>query len=113
MGEGKNLMAWLGPAIGPAAFEVGGEVRAAFMAHAACAQTAFRPSPDGRWRADMYQLARQRLAARGVEKVYGGHWCTYSDAERFYSYRRDAVTGRMATMIWIEADTRGKIKDTR
>jgi YfiH family protein len=112
MGEGNEIMAWRGPAIGPAAFEVGDEVRAAFMAHDASTQAEFQPSPAGRWLADIYQLARRRLAARGVEQVYGGHWCTYNDAERFYSYRRDAVTGRMATMIWLEADTRGKIEAT-
>ncbi len=113
MGEGKNLLAWLGPAIGPNAFEVGNEVREVFMAHDARAEQAFQPSGSGHWRADIYQLARQRLAAHGVTQVYGGNECTYSDAERFYSYRRDGKTGRMATLIWIETDTRGKIKDTR
>lgn len=103
MGEPKHLMAWLGPAIGPAAFEVGDEVRAAFLAQDASAQAAFRPSPTGRWLADIYQLARVRLAARGVNRIYGGHWCTYSDAERFYSHRRDQVSGRMATLIWLES----------
>lgn len=113
MGDEKNLLAWLGPAIGPKAFEVGSEVREVFMAHDAKAQQAFRPAGGGRWLADIYQLARQRLAARGVACVYGGGECTYSDAERFYSYRRDGKTGRMATLIWLEADTRGKIQDTR
>ncbi len=113
MGEGKNLLAWLGPAIGPNAFEVGSEVREVFLAHSARAEQAFQPSGSGRWLADIYQLARQRLAARGVTQVYGGKECTYSDAKRFYSYRRDGKTGRMATLIWIETDTRGKIKDTR
>lgn len=102
MGAGKNLLAWMGPAIGAHAFEVGAEVRAAFVGHDARTQTAFRPSSAGRYRADLYQLARQRLESHGVERIYGGHWCTYSDAERFYSYRRDGVCGRMATMIWLE-----------
>lgn len=102
MGEGKEIMAWLGPAIGPAAFEVGDEVRAAFMAQDASTQAAFRPSPAGRWLADIYQLARWRLTAGGVTRIYGGHWCTYSETERFYSYRRDGICGRMATMIWLD-----------
>ncbi|ALP52859.1 laccase [Candidatus Tenderia electrophaga] len=96
-----KLMAWLGPAIGPAAFEVGEAVRAQFLDVDAQAATAFQPSPRGRWLADIYQLAAQRLTRLGVERVYGGHWCTFSDQERFYSYRRDAVTGRMASLIWL------------
>lgn len=106
MGPGAELLAWLGPAIGPGAFEVGSEVRDIFIAHDARAQNAFRPSPNGRWWADIYQLVRLRLAAHGVTVVYGGHECTYSDAGRFYSYRRDGITGRMATMIWLETYTR-------
>ncbi|MDO9371556.1 MAG: peptidoglycan editing factor PgeF [Gammaproteobacteria bacterium] len=106
MGPGADLLAWLGPAIGPGAFEVGNEVRDIFIAHDTRAQSAFRPSPNGRWWADIYQLARLRLAAHGVARVYGGHGCTYSDAGRFYSYRRDGITGRMATMIWLETDAR-------
>lgn len=94
--------AWLGPAIGPAHFEVGGEVRQRFVDHDARAATAFRPSPAGRWLADLYVLARQRLSARGVNGVFGGGCCTYADAARFYSYRRDRVTGRMASLIWLE-----------
>ena len=113
MDPGAELFAWLGPAIGPDAFEVGDEVRDIFMAHDTRAQSAFRPSPNGRWLADIYQLTCLRLAAHGVTSIYGGHGCTYSDAGRFYSYRRDGITGRMATMIWLETDTRGKIKDTR
>ena len=96
-----ELLVWLGPAIGPAAFEVGDEVRDAFIAHHADAHLAFKPVADGYWLADIYQLARQRLAALGVVAIYGGGECTYSDAERFYSYRRDEVTGRMASLIWI------------
>lgn len=102
MGEGKEIMAWLGPAIGPAAFEVGDEVQAAFMTQDASTQAAFQPLPAGRWLADIYQLARRRLAAGGVTRIYGGHWCTYSETERFYSYRRDGICGRMATMIWLD-----------
>jgi YfiH family protein len=99
---GESLLAWLGPAIGPGAFEVGDEVREAFMALEPSAQAAFRPSPSGRWLADLYALARQRLAMCGVHAVYGGDYCTYTDAARFYSYRRDGRTGRMATLMWLE-----------
>jgi polyphenol oxidase len=102
-----TLMAWLGPAIGPAAFEVGEEVRAAFVAQQPQAAAAFVrsasgvPGSSGKWLADLYQLARLRLNALGVTRVYGGGLCTYSDAERFYSYRRDGVTGRMGSFIWL------------
>jgi hypothetical protein len=99
--SGAELLVWLGPAIGPDAFEVGDEVRAAFVAEDAAAAAAFRPSPAGRWLADIYALARRRLARCGVNAVYGGELCTYHDAERFYSYRRDGVTGRMASLIWL------------
>ena len=94
------LMAWLGPAIGPTAFEVGAEVRAAFLAGAASAAACFRPAPRaGHYLADLDALARQRLAAAGVPAVYGGGRCTFSAADRFFSYRRDGRTGRMATLI--------------
>ncbi|MCL5668925.1 MAG: peptidoglycan editing factor PgeF [Gammaproteobacteria bacterium] len=106
MGAGKNLLAWLGPAIGPRAFEVGSEVREVFMAHDAEAQQAFQLSGGGRWLADIFQLARQRLAAHGLTQVYGGSECTYSNAQRFYSYRRDGETGRMATLIWLEKSSK-------
>lgn len=98
---GADLLAWLGPAIGPQAFEVGEEVRAAFVAEDAAAAVAFHPAPGGRWLADIYALARLRLARCGVTAVYGGELCTWSDAARFYSYRRDGVTGRMASLIWL------------
>lgn len=99
-----EVMVWLGPAIGPEAFEVGAEVREAFITVDAQAAQAFKPSHnEGKWLGDLYSLARLRLAALGCEKVYGGDYCTFSDARRFYSYRRDGVTGRMATLIWIEA----------
>ena len=96
----ENLMAWLGPAIGPQAFEVGAEVREIFIAHHPQAADAFKPAPSGRWLADIYLLARQRLARQGVTAVYGGGECTYTDAQRFYSFRRDRITGRMASLIW-------------
>ena len=96
-----TLMAWLGPAIGPTAFEVGAEVRDAFMAKQAQSAAAFAPGKDGKWIADLYQLARLRLNASGITRIYGGDQCTYSHAERYYSYRRDGVTGRMGTFIWL------------
>lgn len=97
-----DVRAWLGPAIGVLAFEVGAEVREAFIARDAGAERAFKPSPSGRWLADLAGLARQRLAALGVNDVCGGGECTFLDVERFFSYRRDGVTGRMATLIWRE-----------
>lgn len=93
---GERLMAWLGPAIGPAVYEVGDEVRAAFKE-----KEAFSPTRPGHWLLDLYAVARRRLADKGVERVFGGGFCTYSDPARFYSYRRDRVTGRMAAMIWL------------
>lgn len=96
------ILAWLGPAIGPAVYEVGEEVREAFLAVDPAARAGFAPSPRGRWLADLYVLARQRLHSAGVHAVYGGGFCTYSDALRFYSYRRDGTTGRMASGIWIK-----------
>lgn len=100
---GKNLMAWLGPAIGPQAFEVGDEVRAAFVAAASEAAPAFQPVAGGKWFADIYLLARLRLKEQGVERVFGGDFCTVTEADRFFSYRRDGQTGRMASMIWLAA----------
>lgn len=94
-----TLMAWLGPAIGPTAFEVGDEVRTAFMAKQAQAADAFVAGAEGKWMADLYQLARLRLNVLGITRIYGGGLCTYSDPDRFYSYRRDGVTGRMGTFI--------------
>jgi YfiH family protein len=98
------LMAWLGPAIGPDHFEVGEEVRQAFIRHDKKAALAFRsrkPQDDGKWLADLFLLARQRLANAGVTEIYGGEECTYCDPARFFSYRRDGCTGRMAGMIWL------------
>ena len=96
-----RLMAWLGPAIGPQAFEVGDEVREVFLRHDPAAERAFVPHGSGKWLADIYVLASQRLAALGVSQVSGGGLCTFHDRERFYSYRRDGVTGRMASLIWL------------
>lgn len=100
---GTALLAWLGPAIGPSAFEVGAEVRAAFVAHAAEASEAFEPSGEGKWLADIYRLARQRLRAAGVTAVCGGDLCTVSEPGRFFSYRRDGITGRMGSFIWLKS----------
>ncbi|GAA05143.1 peptidoglycan editing factor PgeF [Photobacterium leiognathi] len=95
-----NIMAWLGPAIGPDAFEVGGEVREQFMAVDANAELAFKPHGD-KWLADLYLLAKQRLQRLGVTEVYGGEYCTFSDEQQFYSYRRQSVTGRQASLVWL------------
>lgn len=96
-----QILVWLGPAIGPDAFEVGPEVRDAFIAQHAEADTAFRPSANaGRYLADIYALARIRLAARGITAVHGGGFCTVSDP-RFYSYRRASRTGRFASLVWL------------
>jgi YfiH family protein len=95
------LLAWLGPAIGPAAFEVGGEVREAFLARDPGAASAFRAGRTGRWHADLPALARRRLAAAGVSEVHGGELCTHADPVRFYSFRRDGATGRMAALAWL------------
>ncbi len=96
-----ELMAWLGPAIGPERFEVGEEVRAAFVDSDPAAAVWFARNARGRWLADLYGLARQRLSSVGVAAVSGGGLCTYADAARFYSYRRDGVTGRMAALVWL------------
>lgn len=99
----KQLLAWLGPAIGPAAFEVGDEVRELFLADDAEAAAGFVPAGPGKWWCDIYFLARRRLQRAGLTAVHGGGLCTVSDRDRFYSYRRDGVTGRMASLIWLEA----------
>ncbi len=95
-----DILAWMGPAIGPQQFEVGGEVREAFLQVDPTADCAFVPR-NGKFLADIYQLARLRLAAAGVTQVFGGEYCTVSDSGRFFSYRRDGMTGRMATLIWL------------
>jgi YfiH family protein len=101
-----DLIAWLGPAIGPQAFEVGGEVRMQFIEKDAQADLAFKKHPafkphDDKWLGDIYQIATQRLNNLSVTKIYGGGLCTYTDKERFFSFRRDGDTGRMATLIWL------------
>lgn len=98
---GNRLLAWLGPAIGPAAFEVGEDVRNAFSGADAHAARAFFRHGHGKYLADIYHLARIRLAKAGIEGVFGGELCTVTDPARFYSYRRDGVTGRQATLIWL------------
>lgn len=101
LGAPAELLAWLGPAIGPRVYEVGDEVRAAFIEHDAAAEAAFVPTRPGHWLLDLYAVARQRLRACGVAQIYGGGYCTYSDVERFFSYRRDRSPGRMAAAIWL------------
>lgn len=95
-----RIHAWLGPAIGPAAFQVGDEVRSAFVARDPAHGGAFVPDDEGRWRCDIYRLARHILGRAGVASISGGTHCTVSEAGRFYSYRRDGRTGRMATLLW-------------
>lgn len=102
-----DLMAWLGPAIGPTAFEVGSEVRAQFIAKDAQAESAFQPKGNEKWLGNIYSIATQRLDNLGVSQIYGGQqeqFCTVSDSARFFSFRRDNITGRMATMIWLTAN---------
>ena len=96
----SDLIAWLGPAIGPGAFEVGRDVHDAFCETNPNNIAAFKPYED-RWLADLYELARLTLERLGVINVSGGQFCTHTDHEKFFSYRRDGVTGRMATLIWI------------
>lgn len=98
----QELMAWLGPAISQQAFEVGAEVRDAFVAEQPQAIKAFTPGHQGKWLADLYTLARMRLNALGVSQISGGDFCTFGERARFFSYRRDGVTGRMATFIWLD-----------
>ncbi|NDP47891.1 MAG: peptidoglycan editing factor PgeF [Sulfuriferula multivorans] len=100
----SDVLAWMGAAIGPDAFEVGDDVRQAFVKQHPEAAAAFVPHPSGvpgKWLADIYQLARNRLNHAGVQAIYGGGRCTYNEAGDFYSYRREGVTGRMASLIWL------------
>lgn len=98
---GAALLAWLGPAISPAAYRVGDEVRDTFMAHDRRAAAAFTAAAAAGWHADLYRLARQRLEDCGVTAVSGGGYCSYGEPGRFFSYRRDGACGRMASLIWL------------
>lgn len=98
--DSQQLIAWLGPAIGPDAFEVGEEVRMQFIKRDPQAECAFK-THGNRILGDLYTIAKQRLNRLGVTQIYGGGLCTYTDAARFFSYRRDGETGRMATLIWL------------
>lgn len=100
---GDSLLVWLGPAIGPAKFEVGRDVYDAFVDQQAEARTAFLPQKNDKWMANLYTLASMRLAKLGITSIYGGNYCTFTQDDLFYSYRRDkGQTGRMASLIWIE-----------
>jgi len=99
-----EILAYLGPAIGPLAYEVGEDTRRAFVDEDPGAAAAFAPGRNGKYLADLYRLARRRLAAAGVAAVYGGGFCTVAE-ERFFSFRRDGVTGRMASFVWIEGES--------
>ena len=96
-----GLLAWLGPTISQQHFEVGDDVRTAFVSGDSGAASAFVTNTRGRWQCDLYALARRRLAALGVKDVFGGGWCTYADTARFFSFRRDGQCGRMAALIWL------------
>lgn len=98
--QAQNLLVWLGPAIGPQVFEVGEDVRQAFTSDLAESARAFQENRPGHYLADIYLLARLRLQRIGIDAVYGGQYCTYTDANRFYSYRRDGKTGRQVSLIW-------------
>ena len=99
----SRLFAWLGPSIGPNHFEVGGEVREAFLAQDGSAEAAFLPNARGRFMADLPELARRRLRNLGIERIYGSNDCTYANSARYFSHRRDGNTGRQVTLIWREA----------
>ena len=99
----SKLLVWLGPAIGPSHFEVGEDVFSAFIKHDPEAEKAFIPKQSGKWMADIYALAEQRLNALNIHSIYGGEYCTYSQEKQFFSYRREkGQTGRMASVIWFE-----------
>lgn len=99
----ERLMAWLGPAIGPRHFEVGAEVRETFLRHDPQAAACFETHGEGKYRADLDALARRRLRRAGVTRINGGGLCTFSDPARFFSHRRDGVSGRMASLVWLKA----------
>ena len=100
----RDVIAWLGPAAGPAHYEIGSDVRDAFLAHSAQAEAAFAATRPGHWRVDLYALARQRLQAAGMSlaDIYGGNQCSIADPTRWYSHRRDRRSGRMATLVWMQ-----------
>jgi YfiH family protein len=100
--DAREISAWLGPAIGAAAYEVGADVREAFVAADTTAERWFTPNARGRWQADLYGLARGALGAVGVTRIYGGGFCTYTEAGRFFSQRPEGPCGRMATLVWRE-----------
>lgn len=95
-----DLLVWLGPAIGPKCFEIGIEVREAFVEKSKLYKNAFKEQNNGKYLADIYQLARIELSTLGISNIYGGSYCTMTEEDRFFSYRRDNQTGRMATLIW-------------
>ena len=97
----ENIMAWLGPAAGPQAYEIGAEVRDVFIVQDSKAEAAFIATRENHWRVDLYQLARLRLQEVGITKIYGGEHCTISEKDKFFSHRRDQQTGRMASLIWM------------
>lgn len=97
-----RVIAWIGPAAGPQRYEIGAEVRDRFLAQDARADMAFVPTRPGHWRVDLFAIARMRLAQAGIARIYGGGLCTISDPQRFFSHRRDARTGRMATLVWFD-----------
>ena len=102
----SDIVAWLGPAISASAYEVGAEVRDAYVGRDPSAESCFTPNPRGRWQADLYALARASLAAAGVSAVHGGEFCTFGEDERFFSHRREAPCGRIATLVWLAAPQR-------
>ena len=99
----EDILAWLGPVIGPEVYEVGDEVMQRFVDQDARAAAAFRRKPNGRWLCDLYALARMRLQVLGVTQIYGSGFCTFTDKHRFFSYRRDGECGRMGTFIWLSS----------
>jgi copper oxidase (laccase) domain-containing protein len=97
----SEIVAWIGPAIGPQAFEVGADVYAAYCGGDPTARAYFKPLRAGKWMADLPGLARARLTRAGLADIAGGPWCTHTDAARFHSYRRDPKAGRMALVAWL------------
>jgi len=102
LGDTEQILVWLGPAIGPGRFEVGTEVKEAFVKKSSVMQQAFRQTDKTHHLADLYALARMTLIQCGVKRIYGGEHCTYNEADKFYSYRREPATGRMASLIWLQ-----------